>query len=261
MGKCLVTTLDPVVTNDSMPFYGELILSSVYTNGNRIEIEVFGQNNTPITKRIIGSNAQFLDDSGNQIGQTSTADKVFLPADTPIGTRVGISSKYAVRLFSCNYMSVNLSDAYFSEGLTLLSVAYEDDYDLINSKLIGSTKDLKKYENLSIIDITCGYQLDVNVEDLGSLTKLNYARILLNNKISGDLVNLVKLQVASGRTSGDIDMGLYNHGWAEAQSLMFDGVNLAGDYLGTHLVWNTSDGITTVSFTSTNKETLTTTFS
>lgn len=259
--NCLVTRLKGTVENENLPFVGEIILETTDNGGDDfIYVEFIGEVTGAITKRIINSNIRFIDADGNDLGQESTADRVYLPKNTPVGTKIGVRVKYNIITSAIKNVSITLADSYFNANLGQISYNYFDNRDLSSKRIIGSTKDLVKYQNLTVLDIGSAYDFKVNVEDLGQMTKLTRASIITNSTVEGDLVNLVKRQVSEGRNSGNILIGTYNYGWIPARGLMFNGEPVVGDYLDTHLVWSTSEGVTTVNFTSTNKDTLTTTF-
>lgn len=261
MENCLITKLKGVVDNDNLLRLGELVMTtnSVMTANRKFTIDTTGSG--IISKKILTPGYSFVDAQGVSIGAESDADAVYLPYDTPVGVKVSIIPKYNITTIATVGFSYDIRNAFFKETLILFSFNAQWEESKFEPRLIGKLSDFIRYSNLATIDIAHGHSFVADIETIGDLQNCNYARVLLNNVIQGDLVNIVKKRVSRfNQLTGNIDMGMFNSSFSDAKNMMFNGNAVVGDHTNSHLTWSTEGTTVTVNYTSSDKPALTTTF-
>ena len=260
MVNCLITKLKGVVDNDTILHYGEIVMTTNSID-SAFKFSIDTRGSDTVTKKILTPGYSFVDDQGASIGTESTAGIVYLPYGTPEGVKVSVVSKYDIKVLATNGFSYDISNAFFKETMSLFSFNAEWINPPYKPRLTGKLSDFIRYTNINTIEIKHGHYFIADIECIGDLQNCNFARVLLNNVIQGDLVNIVRKRISKfNQLSGDIDMGQLNYASPDARNMMFDGNVVVGDHTNSHLTWSTEGTTVTVNYTSSDKPTLTATF-
>lgn len=211
MSKCLVTKLNGVVNNDSIPKLGELIIEVNDANGETLEL--YGTTYEDIAVRTSG-NVTLSDGSTNAIKKVSGAGKIFLSSmndNYPTGIITWKSKKLAFPNLSssffkrCNTYNLDAGGYEFQLKSNLYSLA------IANASLEGT------FDAISIIN--CNSCVLNNDEPL-NLNTLNVSNLIsfswTAGKITGDISRLDSVHAPNLVKQNNLDL------WGNTSTLTGD---------------------------------------
>lgn len=259
MGNCLKTQLKASVQNDNLPYYDGFVITTNFTfndAGTGAGKITFTAVNT--RKKILSPGVTFCNAQGADLGTTESSDiQVYLPYNTPVGTKVLVTPRYQLTALSVHNFSLDYSFLKYCPNLTLLDY-YTSDPSFPEQNL--NTDDLADGGvKVRTMDIP---NMNANV-NLSYFEKVNCSlvHVLLNNKLSGDILSIVKGCVSGGRTEGSLNLGLYNYSYLPARGITFGGTEIIGDMMPVAtLSWSTNENTVTATLSCVNQETKTATY-
>lgn len=223
MNDCLITRLKSKVDSDDIIELGAIKIRFNYRNGNIRKLNLGNGMSRKSWARILTQGVNFCTSDGIDLGVNylnfeNETGNIYLPG-TPNHVDVICGNKYSFTVFagSSDCFVVNIDDLKYSPLITL-----------IEASRTGTTGDISSLSGMPNLRTFTSYESKVtgNISVFENLTKIITIKITKNNTVTGDLMSLsnclnltetqfydtnvtgnicqlVKAQIANGRTSCD----------------------------------------------------------